>query len=144
MKSKMCILRKKGGKSTMCVQSPLNWKWTCSKRKLVYSTIHKWVKQHATEDPPWYCQQKQLIRRGVGLLDWCYTHIPCYYSKASMTRTPMTRLPWLIRIRFSVPRKIFRRSWDQENKCLNFYFLFILSWKCMLCVLIRIASPMRF
>ena len=30
------------------------------------------------------------------------------YSKISMTRTPMTHLPWLIRTRFWVPRKFFR------------------------------------
>ena len=32
----------------------------------------------------------------------------------------------------------------QENKYLMVFFSYFLSWNCMLCVLIRIASPRRF
>ena len=62
-------------------------------------------------------------------------------SKTSMTRTPMARLPWLVRTRFFEPQG---GSLDSPRKQIfmdilgNFSYL---NMKCMLCVLIRIASP---
>ena len=62
------------------------------------------------------------------------------YSRTSMAQTPIARLPWLIRTRFWVSTKFFRHL-----KKTNIYGNFlILSWNCMLCVLIRIASSRRF
>ena len=60
-----------------------------------------------------------------------------------MTRTPMARLPWLIRIRFWVPRK---HSWEPKKANIYEYFRkkksdFIM--KCMLYELIILESPHR-
>ena len=45
------------------------------------------------------------------------------YSKNS-TRTPMTRLPWLIRIRFWVPKNSFGSLRKLISDILGFFFLF--------------------
>ena len=63
------------------------------------------------------------------------------YSRTSIARTRMARLPWLIRTWFLRPYEILPKA--PENKYLWKFFL-ILSWNCMLCVLIRIASSRRF
>ena len=43
------------------------------------------------------------------------------YSRTSMARTPMARLPWLIRTRFWVPTKFFRelKKTNIQGNCLN-------------------------
>ena len=58
------------------------------------------------------------------------------YSKTSMTRRPIARLPGVIRTRFLSPYEILPVA--QENKYMGNFV--ILSWNCMLCVLVRIAS----
>ena len=70
-----------------------------------------------------------------------FHHTGFDYSITSMARTRMARLPWIIRTLFFGTYKILQIA--QENKYLGIFFLF-LSWNCMLCVLIRIASSRRF
>ena len=66
------------------------------------------------------------------------------YSKTSMTRTPMTCLPWLIRTRFFwVPRKFSNNSRKQIFKAILGTFCAFYH-ECRLGVLIRIASLKRF
>ena len=52
------------------------------------------------------------------------------YSRTSVARTPMARLPWMSRT----------RSWVRRD----FLQILLLSCKCMLCVLISIAPMRRF
>ena len=61
------------------------------------------------------------------------------YRRTAIARTTMARLPWPIRTLW-VPRKFFR----QLNKTHILGIFLILSWNCMLCKLIRIASSRRF
>ena len=77
---------------------------------------------------------------GACIRDACNLEKYCLYSRTSMARTPMARLPWLIRTHFYVPTDFFTIT--QEN-IYEGNFL-ILLWNCMLCVLIRIASSRRF
>ena len=76
-----------------------------------------------------------------GMFSDVATHISILYGRTSIARTVMARLlhVWLIRTRFWVPTKFFRYL-QKTNIFGNFL---ILSWICMLCVLIRIASSMR-
>ena len=69
------------------------------------------------------------------------------YSRTSISRTPMAHLPWWLiwtRFFFFSPYKILLTV--QENKYLGIFYHFfpILSWKCILCVLIRIASTYHY
>ena len=48
-----------------------------------------------------------------------YSIIISNYSKTSMARTPITRLPWLIRNHFGVPRIFFLIA--QDNKYLEIF-----------------------
>ena len=58
-----------------------------------------------------------------------------------MARTPMARLPWwLIRTQFWVPTEF--SQWLKKTNIEETFL--ILSWYCMLCLLIRIASSRRF
>ena len=63
------------------------------------------------------------------------------FSRISIARTPMARLPWIIRTRFF--ESLQNSSDISRNQIFRDFFL-ILSWNCMLCVLIRIASSRRF
>ena len=55
------------------------------------------------------------------------------YIVTSMARTPMARLPWMIRTLFSVPKN----PSNSLRKQIYSGFFLILSWTYMLCVLIR-------
>ena len=71
-----------------------------------------------------------------GIYEMFYAH-----SKTSLTRTPMAHLPWLIRIRFLVPRKF---SWKPKKANINGYFrecFLILSWNE--CCVYSLESPHR-
>ena len=62
------------------------------------------------------------------------------YSKTSMTQTKMTHLPRLICVLESL-----RNSLDGSKQIFRDIYgkFLILSWKCLLCVLIRVASLMQ-
>ena len=66
-----------------------------------------------------------------------------YYSRTSMARTPMARLPRLFRTHYWVPREKF-------HSCRHYYIWDNFGWfsfyieNGMFCVLIRIASMRRF
>ena len=64
--------------------------------------------------------------------------IKIIYSRTSMARTPMARLPWMSRTHSWVRRDFLQiRYTDNLGR---FFFFFC---KCMLCALIRIASTRR-
>ena len=64
------------------------------------------------------------------------------YSITSMARIRMARLPWMIRTFFQSLQN--PSSTCSSRKQIFRDFFLILSWNCMLCVLIRIASSRRF
>ena len=75
---------------------------------------------------------------------WIYTvckgrAYPGLAGLGLMTRIPMACLLWLMSADFWVPRKNFR-SLKKINiwECFKIFIFLILSWKCMLSVLIRI------
>ena len=59
------------------------------------------------------------------------------YSRTSMARTPMARLPWMIRTRFSVPTNL---PIAQENKYLG---IFVLFYHGIICCVYSLESPHR-
>ena len=90
-----------------------------------------------------YCPDRSNPFQGGILVQFLFEFPSFFVSSVwiwqTIVKPPTARLLWLIRTRFLVPTMFFDNSRKQI-----FRNSLILSWNCMLCVLIRIALSRRF